>query len=109
MNPEEEQLLILSKKVDALSDDFEELRYSVSKKTGPDSNSIVSRDISIGGGDTLYQINNSGIFSFGDGSDGALSTSGNVTLTADKYYTDLTINDSHTFNPAIYTTFFTGT
>lgn len=46
---------------------------------------------------------------YGDGSDGALSTSGNVTLTEDKYYTNLTINDGHTFDPAGFRVFCTGT
>lgn len=33
---------------------------------------------------------------FGDGSDGDLSTVGNVTLTADTFYNDLTVNAGHT-------------
>lgn len=67
------------------------------------------QSISVGGTTTQYQINNDGIFSFGDGSDGALTTSGNVTLTSDKYYTNLTIATGHTFNPAGYRVFCTGT
>ena len=66
-------------------------------------------NISIGGDDIQYQVGNEGMLTYGDGSDGALSTTGNVTLTEDKYYTDLTINDGHTFNPAGYRVFVTGT
>ena len=56
-----------------------------------------------------YTIVDNGIASFGDGSDGSLATSGNVTLTEDKYYTDLTISDGDTFNPAGYRIFVNGT
>jgi len=69
----------------------------------------VYKAIKIGGSSVQYTMNDYGLFSFGDGSDGALSTTGNVTLTADKYYTDLTINNGHTFNPAGYRVFCTGT
>lgn len=63
----------------------------------------------IGGETSVYTVTDDGIFSFGDGSDGSLVTSGNVTLTADKYYTDLTVSTSNTFNPAGYRIFCNGT
>lgn len=69
----------------------------------------VFKSVSIGGSSIQYQINNSGIFSFGDGSDGSFTTSGDVTLTSDKYYTDLTIQNGHTFKPNGYRVFCTGT
>ncbi len=67
------------------------------------------KSVSVGGSSVQYTMNDYGLFSFGDGSDGALSTTGDVTLTADKYYTNLTINNGHTFNPAGYRVFCNGT
>jgi len=72
--------------------------------------SIVFKDIKVGGATTQYKISNSGVFSFGDGSDGAATiSSGTTTLTSDKYYTDLTIDGTGTLNPAGYRVFCTGT
>lgn len=69
----------------------------------------VFKSIQVGGSTVQYTLNDSGIYSYGDGSDGALVTSGNVTLTADKYYTDLTISTGDTFDPAGYRIFVSGT
>jgi len=65
----------------------------------------VFTNVEIGGDTVQYVITNSGIFSFGDGSDGNLTTTGNVTLTSDKYYDNLTIATGHTFYPAGYRVF----
>lgn len=69
----------------------------------------VFKSIQVGGSSTQYSINDSGIFSFGDGSDGALTTSGDVALTSDKYYTNLTVATGNTFNPSGYRIFVSGT
>ncbi len=45
----------------------------------------------------------------GDGSDGALSTSGNVTLTRNMFYSSLTVNSGHTIFTAGFKIFCTGT
>jgi hypothetical protein len=66
-------------------------------------------NIRMGGASVQYVINDNGYFSYGDGSDGSLTTSGDVTLTTDKYYTDLTISTGNTFNPAGYRVFVSGT
>ena len=39
---------------------------------------------------------------YGDGSDGSLSTSGNVTLSRAMFYTDLTVNNGHTLTAAAF-------
>lgn len=79
------------------------------------------KNVLVGGTTTQYQINNSGIFSFGDGSDGAgaadgstaLSgatlSGGNYTLTRDVYYTNLTVSTGVTIFAAGYRIFGTGT
>jgi len=46
---------------------------------------------------------------FGDGSDGVVIISGNTTLTADKYYTNLTINNGVVLNTGGYKIYGTGT
>ncbi len=71
--------------------------------------SAVFKSIKVGGTTTQYTLTDDGIFSYGDGSDGALTTSGDVSLTEDKYYTDLTVSDGDTFNPAGYRVFVSGT
>jgi hypothetical protein len=63
------------------------------------------KNILIGGADLQYQVTNAGIFSFGDASDGNLTTSGNLTLTSDKYYNNLTVAAGHTLNPGGYRIF----
>jgi len=68
-------------------------------------NNNSSGDINDSGTGTIKAITNAGTFYYGDGSDGALSTSGNETLTEDKYYTNLTINTGDVFNPAGYRIF----
>lgn len=46
---------------------------------------------------------------YGDGSDGDLTTSGNVTLTSDTYYNNLTVSNGHTLFTAGYRLFVKGT
>ena len=60
----------------------------------------VFTDVKIGGAGIQYIVSDVGMSSFGDGSDSDLTTSGNVTLTADKYYDNLTVAAGHIFNPA---------
>lgn len=48
-------------------------------------------------------------FPFGDGHDGALSTTGNVTLTRDMMYTNLTVNAGHTVFVAGFKIYVSGT
>lgn len=67
--------------------------------------SSVFKDIQMGGTTIQYTITNSGIFSFGDGSDGDATISINTTLTSDKYYSNLTINDGVTLIPGSYRIF----
>ena len=50
------------------------------------------KNVQIGGTTVQYVITNSGIFSYGDGSDGDVTISSNQTLTRDMYYRNLTIN-----------------
>ena len=69
----------------------------------------VFKSIQVGGADVQYGMTNNGIFSFGDGSDGYFVTTGDVTLTSDKYYTNLTIQSGHTLFPNGYRIFCSGT
>lgn len=78
------------------------------------------KNIKIGGANIQYQVVNSGIFSFGDGSDGAGVADGSTalagaslggstyTLSRDVYYTDLTISTGVIIKPAGYRIFGTG-
>jgi hypothetical protein len=67
--------------------------------------SAVFKNVSIGGTTVQYVITNSGIFSYGDGSDGTVTISANTTLSADKYYDTLTVNSGVTLNPGGYRIF----
>jgi len=69
----------------------------------------VFKSVQVGGTTKQYSLGDDGIFSFGDGSDGAHTTSGNETLTSDKYYTNLTIATGHTLNTGGYRIFVNGT
>lgn len=81
----------------------------------------VFKSISIGGNTTQYQITNSGIFSFGDGSDGPVTFDGSTTvlglvpsgsvytLTRDIYVTSLTLNIGVTIEAAGWRIFASGT
>lgn len=81
----------------------------------------VFKNISVGGSTTTYTINNSGIYSFGDGSDGVGAADGSTalagatlaanvyTLTRDVYFTNLTISTGITIKPSGYRIFGTGT
>lgn len=69
----------------------------------------IFKSVSIGGAAVQYVITNSGIFSYGDGSDGSATITADATLTSDKYYTDLTINNAATLNPGGYRIFVSGT
>lgn len=86
-----------------------------------EAGAVVAKSISIGGATIQYTITNNGIFSFGDGSDGAgvadgatalagaTLGGGTYTLTRDVYFTDLTVSTGVTINPAGYRIFGTGT
>ena len=77
-------------------------------------------NVVIGGTTIQYVITNSGIFSYGDGSDGAATFDGSstpagssksgsdYTLTRDVYYTNATLSTGVTLNPAGYRIFGTG-
>lgn len=67
------------------------------------------QDVKLGGTTTQYQMNNSGIFSFGDGSDGDVVISVNTTLSSDKYYNNLTVNSTKTLDIGGYRIFVKGT
>ncbi len=79
------------------------------------------KNILIGGASIQYQVTNAGIFSFGDGSDGAAVMDGSATptgtiksgsdytMTRDVYWTDATMSTGTTLNPAGYRIFGTGT
>lgn len=69
----------------------------------------VFKSVQIGGTTIQYVITNSGIFSYGDGEDGAVVISVNTTLTRDMNYTDLTVNSGVTLNTGSYRIFVTGT
>ena len=81
----------------------------------------VFTNVQIGGTTIQYQITNSGIFSFGDGSDGiatldgaatpsGMTRSGNdYTMTRDVYFTNMTMSTGTTLNPAGFRIFGTGT
>lgn len=77
--------------------------------------------VNIGGTNIQYTINDNGVFSFGDGNDGAGTADGSTalagatlaanvyTLTRDVYYTNLTISTGVTIKPSGYRIFCTGT
>ena len=79
------------------------------------------KDVRIGGASIQYQVTNAGIFSFGDGSDGAVDLDGtntysfmsksgsDYTLTRDAYLTDLTVSVGSTLTTNGYRIFGTGT
>ncbi len=81
----------------------------------------IFKNVLIGGSSIQYQVGNGGIFTFGDGSDGAAVFDGSATpagssksgsdytLTRDVYYTDMTVATGCTVNPAGYRIFGTGT
>lgn len=85
------------------------------------SGNLVARSPQIGGSNITYTVGDNGIFSFGDGSDGAGVANGSgalagaglvgstYTLTRDVYYTDLTVSTGVTIKPAGYRIFGTGT
>lgn len=52
-----------------------------------------------------FIVTNQGAVTFGDGSDGDATISSNTTLTADKYYGNLTIDAGFTLNPGGYRIF----
>lgn len=79
------------------------------------------KNVYIGGSAIQYIATDHGIFSFGDGSDGAATLDGSATpsgmtksgsdytMTRDVYYTDMTLSTGTTLNPAGYRIFGTGT
>lgn len=76
------------------SDTFSTAPFSVDMQ-----GNVIAESITVNGSDLAFQNE------FGDGSDGALTTSGNVTLTKDVFYTTLTVTAGDTFNPAGYRVF----
>lgn len=74
-----------------------------------ESGVVTAKAVRIGGSNIQYLVGDGGMNSFGDGSDGDLSTLGDVTLTQDRYYTNLTINAGHTFNTNGFRIFCSGT
>ena len=84
------------------------------------SNGFASfKNVTIGGTTVQYTITNSGIFSYGDGSDGTATCDGSTsvagmslagstyTMTRDVYFTNLTVNSGITVNCAGYRIFVT--
>jgi hypothetical protein len=81
----------------------------------------IFKSIQVGGSSIQYTLNDSGIYSFGDGSDGAATMDGSATptgttksgsdytMTRDVYWTDATMSTGTTLNPAGYRIFGTGT
>jgi hypothetical protein len=69
----------------------------------------VFKSIQVGGSSVQYTINDSGIFNYGDGSDGTGTITASASLTSDKYYTNLTINNSAVLDPGGYRIFVSGT
>lgn len=65
----------------------------------------VFKNIQIGGTTIQYVITNSGIFSYGDGSDADVTISANTTLTRDMYYRNLTVNSGAVVNTGGYRIF----
>ena len=57
----------------------------------------------------VYQMQSRGVFTFGDASDGNVTISGNTTLTSDKYYDTLIVNNGVTLNPGGYRIFVANT
>lgn len=81
----------------------------------------IFKSIQVGGSSVQYTLNDSGIFSYGDGSDGTATFDGSATpsgssksgsdytLTRDVYYTNMTLSTGTTVNPAGYRIFVNGT
>ena len=79
------------------------------------------KNVLVGGSTIQYTLNDNGMQSFGDGSDGAATFDGSATpsgssksgsdytLTRDVYYTSITISTGCTLNPSGYRIFGTGT
>lgn len=69
----------------------------------------IFKSVSVGGSTTQYTVSDSGMFTFGDGSTGSATISADTSLTADKYYTDLTIDANKILTTANYRIFCSGT
>ena len=63
------------------------------------------KSIQVGGSTRQYTLNDSGIFSYGDGSDGDVTISTNTSLSRDMYYQNLTINSGAVVIPNGYRIF----
>ncbi len=117
----DDALTLLQSQVRNLRDDLDALQFSFIQKTGPDSQSLQTRDITVGNGVNEYQITDGGIYTFGDGSDGAAVFDGVVsvggftlagstyTQTRDVYLTDASVSTGITIKPSGYRIFGTGT
>lgn len=66
---------------------------------------VVMKNISVGSSAIQYAIGDAGSINFGDGSDGEVVISADTTLTADRYYENLTINPGIVLTPAGYRIF----
>lgn len=85
------------------------------------SGDAVFKSIQIGGTTRQFQASDSGVFNFGDGSDGSATCDGSTavagmtlggstyTMTRDVYFVDLTINTSIILEPSGYRIFVLGT
>ena len=73
------------------------------------SGNLEATDLKIKGAEgsaaQIYTMTARGVFNFGDGNDGAVTISSNTTLTADRYYRTLTVNNGVTLSPAGYRIF----
>src|SRR3990167_7479350 len=110
--PIEDELLKIKKDIIGLNDSLEELNYIFAKRPGTrigSSELSTFKNIQVGDANLQYTIGNQGYFSFGDGSDGDVVISSNTTLTADKYYNNLTVDSGFTLNPGGYRIFVKGT
>ena len=79
------------------------------KATAPtrinNAGAAVFTNVEIGGSGVQYIVSDVGMSSFGDGSDSNHTTTGNETLTTDKYYDNLTVAAGHVLSPDGYRIF----
>jgi len=78
-------------------------KFSIGNSTGDNNLTWDGDNLTINKTKLLFQS------LFGNGEDGNVTISSNTTLTADRYYDDLTINSGYTLSPAGYRIFVKGT
>jgi len=72
--------------------------------------SLLTGTVTFGGATSFSSSSKNDIFSvYGDGHDGSSTTTGNVTLTEDSYYVNLTVESGHTLDLSGYRLFVSGT